>query len=302
MVSTPERVFIIGGTGNVGKKTVEDLLASKVPLTLYSRNPSKVADLFPKYYGDDKLLSVVQGDINDLIPLQAALPGHSRLFLLVHDLTNLAVLKENIAKLAYEAGVQQIVDISGIAVSFPWRTTSIGYQHYLAEKKILEFAEQANNKKSFVALRPGRFMSNLLTFDRPSVEKGVVDTASPDAGQGWISPNDIGAVAAVILQEDIQKHGNAVYEMIGDVVTPKKRTELFTAIHGRPYAYQQITALAKYQFLSSLPHLPFSFNVVYDLCASVETSAVVTPGISILLGREPETLEQYIIATKSAFV
>ncbi|KAI9306097.1 hypothetical protein BJ944DRAFT_56371, partial [Cunninghamella echinulata] len=229
-------------------------------------------------------------------------PGHSRLFLLVSDFTNLSVLKESIAKLAYDAGVQQIVDISGIAVSFPWRTTSIGYKHYIAEKKILELAEQANNKRSFVALRPGRFMSNILSFDRPSTEKGVVDTASHDLGQGWISPNDIGAVAAVVLQEDIQKHGNAVYELIGDVVTPKKRAELFTAIHGRPYAYQQITALAKYQYLSSLPNLPFSFNVIYDLCASVEISAAVTPGISILLGREPETLEQFIIATKSAFV
>ncbi|CAO3650639.1 unnamed protein product [Cunninghamella echinulata] len=302
MVSTPERVFIIGGTGNVGQRAVEDLLANKVPVTLYARNPSKVANLFPSHYGNDKLLSVVQGDVNDLTPLQAALPGHSRLFLLVNDLINLPTLKESIAKLAYDAGIQQIVDISSIAVSSPWRTNFIGYQHYLAEKNILELAEQANNKRSFVALRPGRFMSNILSFDRPSAEKGIVDTASHDLEQGWISPNDIGAVAAVILQEDIQKHGNAVYEMIGDVVTPKKRTELFTAIHGRPYAYQQISALAKYQFLSSLPQSPLPFNAVFDICSMVETSAVVTPGISILLGREPETLEQYIISTKSAFV
>ncbi|KAI9304451.1 hypothetical protein BJ944DRAFT_266834 [Cunninghamella echinulata] len=300
MVSTPERVFIIGGTGNVGQKTVEELLAKKIPVTLYARNPSKVANLFPKYDGDNELLSVVQGDINDLAPLQAALPGHSRLFLLINDLLNLPTLKESIAKLAYDAGIQQIVDISSLSVSFPWRNNFIGYQHYLAEKKVLDLAEE--NKRSFVALRPGRFMSNILSFDRPSTEKGVVDTASHDLGQGWISPNDIGAVAAVVLQEDIQKHGNAVYELIGDVVTPKKRAELFTAIHGRTYAYQQITALAKYQFLSSLPQLPLPFNAIYDLCTVVETTAVVTPGISILLGREPETLEQFIIATKSAFV
>ncbi|CAO3650635.1 unnamed protein product [Cunninghamella echinulata] len=242
MVSTPERVFIIGGTGNVGQRAVEDLLANKVPVTLYARNPSKVANLFPSHYGNDKLLSVVQGDVNDLTPLQAALPGHSRLFLLVNDLINLPTLKESIAKLAYDADIQQIVDISSISVGFSWRADFIGYQHYLAEKNILELAEQANNKRSFVALRPGRFMSNILSFDRPSAEKGI----------GWISPNDIGAVAAVILQEDIQKHGNAVYEMVGDVVTPKKRAELFTAVHDRPYSYQQISALAKYQLLSSL--------------------------------------------------
>ncbi|CAO3649830.1 unnamed protein product [Cunninghamella blakesleeana] len=303
MVSTSERVFVIGGTGNVGTKATKDLLKNNVPVTLYARNPSKVNDLFPDYVNGD-LLTIVQGDLNDLTPLKAALPGHTRLFLLVADLHNLATIKESIAKTAFEADVQQILDISSISVSYPWRTSYIGYAHYVAEKKILDLVEQHPEKKrSFVALRPGRFTSNILTFDRPS-EKGIFDTVLPDEPQGWISPNDIGAVAAVVLQDDISKHGNAVYELIGDTVTPKRRAELFTEIldNGHTYNYQQISAAVKYQ--QAAPHLSsfLPFPAIYDLCTIKETGIYVTPGISILLGRDPETLEQYIKDNKNAFV
>ncbi|CAO3649652.1 unnamed protein product [Cunninghamella blakesleeana] len=304
MVSTSNRVFFIGGTGNVGSKAVQDLLKNQVPVTLYTRHPNKVADLFPNHMNSD-LLTIVQGDLSDLTSLKEALPGHTRLFLLVTDLVNLANTKETIAKIAYEeAGVQQIIDISSISVSYPWRVTDIGYKHYLGEKKILDLVEQYPEKKrSFVALRPGRFTSNNLTFDRPTENGLIVDTVPFDKEQGWISPNDIGAIAAVILQDDISKHGNAVYELIGDTVTPKRRAELFTEIldNGHTYTYQQITPLAKYQQSVSVLTF-FPFNVIFDLCTYKEINPYVTPGISILLGRDPETLEQYIRDNKNAFV
>ncbi|CAO3649915.1 unnamed protein product [Cunninghamella blakesleeana] len=300
--STSNRVFVIGGTGNVGTKATRDLLNNNVPVTLYARQPSKANDLFPDYINGD-LLTVVQGDLKDLTTLKKALLGHTRLFLLITDFNQLTELKVSIAKYAYEeAGIQQILDISGISVSYPWRTNSIAYIHYVAEKKIVELAEQEPKKRSYVALRPGRYMSNLITFDRPT-EKGIFDTPLPDEPQGWISPNDIGAVAAVVLREDISKHGNAVYELIGDVVTPKRRAELFTEIldNGHTYTFQQITSLVKFQRLAPMLSI-FPFTAVYDLCTDRESHAYVTPGIPILLGRDPETLEQFIKNNKNAFL
>ncbi|CAO3649656.1 unnamed protein product [Cunninghamella blakesleeana] len=302
MGSTSNRVFFIGGTGNVGSKAVQDLLKNQVPVTLYTRHPNKVADLFPNHMNSD-LLTIVQGDLSDLTSLKEALPGHTRLFLLVTDLINLPDIKASIAKFAYEeAGIQQIIDISSGTVSYPWRVHSAGYKHYLGEKSILDLAEQQPKKRFFVALRPGRFTSNCLTHDRPTENGLIVDTVPFDKEQGWISPNDIGAIAAVILQDDISKHGNAVYELIGDTVTPKRRAELFTEIldNGHTYTYQQITPLAKYQKLAPLL-TSFPFNLVYDFCTFRELDTYVTPGISILLGRDPETLEQYIKKNKRAF-
>ncbi|CAO3651536.1 unnamed protein product [Cunninghamella echinulata] len=301
MVTTSERIFFIGGTGNVGKKTVQDLLNNKVPVTLYARDPKKVSTLFPNY--DDSLLSVVQGDIQDLKPLQTALPGHTRLFLVLNDFTNFPNTKEAIAKLAFEAGVQQILDISSIGVNFPWRSSHIGYEHYLAEKKILALVEESYPNASFVVIRPGRFMSNLITFDRPTAETGgMYDTINPNAKQGWISPNDIGAISAVILQDDIKQHGPAaVYDdLIGDVVSPVKRAEIMTNILGRSITYHQISPMEKYNLIKPFPF--FNFKTMYDIATMVEPEAMVSSGIQILLGREPETLEQFITANKDALL
>jgi uncharacterized protein YbjT (DUF2867 family) len=293
---TFERVFVVGGTGNVGKKAVEDLLANKVAVTLYARDPKKVADLFPKYINGDSL-SIVQGDLADITPLKEALPGHTRLFLLVQVTNDLPTTKGKIAQLAYEAGIQQILDISSCAVNLPLRSSFIGYQHYLAEEKVLKLADQY--KRAFVALRPGRFMSNIIYYDRPT-ENGIFDTLGPEVKQPWISTNDIGAVAAVILQDDIQKHWNAAYELHGDLVTPLERADILSRVLGRSITYHQISALEKFNQLKNIPHFPF--GAIFDLSAYVETDGYVTPGISILLGREPETFEQYVTANKAALL
>jgi hypothetical protein len=79
MANYTERVFIVGGTGNIDVKTVNDLLAKKVAVTLYARSPSKIASLFPT----DANLNTVQGDFNDLSALKEGIKGHTRLFLLV---------------------------------------------------------------------------------------------------------------------------------------------------------------------------------------------------------------------------
>ncbi|CAO3649834.1 unnamed protein product [Cunninghamella blakesleeana] len=298
-MTSSDRVFIIGGTGNVGTKAVKDLLNKKIPVTLYARNPKKVTDLFPDHINDTALLSIIQGDLNDLTPLKDALAGHTRLFLLVNISFDLPSVKGEIAKLAYDSGIKQIVDISSITVSYPWRTTAIGYQHFVAEKRILDIAEQSPKTRYFVTLRPGRFMSNTINFDRPT-DKGITDSVAADAKQGWISPNDIGSVAAVVLSEDIEKHGNAVYELVGEVITPTRRAEILSHVLDRNYTYQSVTAVEKFNQLKAIPY--FSFQVLYNLSAIVETDAAITPGISILLGRDPETYEQFITKNKNALL
>ncbi|CEG65258.1 hypothetical protein RMATCC62417_02074 [Rhizopus microsporus] len=200
MVASSERVFIVGGTGNIGVKVVKDLVAKNIPVTLYARQPEKVNALL----GNNSLISVVQGDYNDLAPIKEGLKGHTRLFLLIADLQNMVHLKKTIAAWAYEAAEQAIYNLP--------------------------------NRGAFVALRPGRFMSNVLTFERIH-EDAIIDKSDPDAREGWVSTNDIGAVAAVVLSEDVEKHGDSVYELISDVVTPAQRAEIFSRVLGRPINY-----------------------------------------------------------------
>ncbi|KAG0939821.1 hypothetical protein G6F31_015245 [Rhizopus arrhizus] len=242
-----ERVFIVGGTGNVGSRVVRNLIAKNIPVTLYARSPEKVNALF----SGNELVKTLQGDYNDLSPLKEGLKGHTRLFLLISDFSKFSQLKETIATYAYEAGVKQIVDISSLTVSFPWRSNFIGNNHRLGEEVILNIP----NRGYLVALRPGRFMSNLMVFEVPH-DDVIASSTDADVPEGWISPNDIGDVAAVILTEDIEKHKDAVYELNGDSVTPAQRTDIFSRAVGRPFTFKKISAAEKYNMLINFGHMP----------------------------------------------
>ncbi|KAI8091191.1 uncharacterized protein B0P05DRAFT_577293 [Gilbertella persicaria] len=288
-----ERIFIVGGTGNIGIKAVRDLLANNVPVTLYARNPQKVHSIFTD---KSDLIRIVQGDYSDFSPLKKGIEGHTRLFLLINDFEGFVDYKRTIAEYGYAAGVKQILDISSLSVNGGWRTSFIGTNHYYAEKAMFEIP----NRGALVTLRPGRFMSNLFHMARIATDGAVFDDVAPEATQDWISTNDIGAVAAVILQDDIQKHGDNVYTLIGDVVKPKEIAAICSRLLGRDIPYKQVTAVQKFHQLVK-NHVPF--GVAMDLVDNVkeEESGRINAVIEIILGRKPETLEEYLTANKEQF-
>ncbi|KAG2211798.1 hypothetical protein INT46_007982 [Mucor plumbeus] len=289
-MSPVERVFIVGGTGNIGTKTVNDLLDNQIAITLFARNVKKVSTLFPN--GGD-LLNVLQGDLQDISPIKEGIKGHTRLLLLVHDFASFTAIKKTIATYAYDAGVKQIVDISSSAVNLGWRTSAIGAIHYSGEKAIFDIP----NRGYFVALRPARFMSNMLR-DRPIANDGIYTTAPIDFRQGYISPNDIGAVAAVVLREDVDKHADATYNLTGDIITPRQQTDITSRLIGKKVTYHQISAAEMYNNMMSTGWLahPFVLDLVdHD---GIENNLTITPSIEILLGRKPETAEEYLALNK----
>lgn len=290
-----ERVFIIGGTGNIGSKCANDLLAKNVAVTLYARNPEKAAAMFTHHNKSD-LVNIVKGDINDLSSIEDAIKGHTRLFLLISDFSSFAKTKQRIAEYAYKAGVKQVVDISSFTVSMGWRSSHIGSHHYFGEKSVFDIP----NRGHFVALRPGRFMSNTLTAGRPLADGAVYNITDVDVPQGWISTNDIGAVAAVVLSEDIAKHGDAVYHLTGEVLTGGQYAQILTRILGREILYHQVSPAQRYAKIMESGHFPHLLALDFCDNLELEANAQVTPCIEILLGRQPETMEEYLAANKSS--
>ncbi|KAL7324186.1 hypothetical protein PS15p_210731 [Mucor circinelloides] len=289
--TTTERVFIIGPTGSIGSKTVQDLLDNQVPVTLYARDPSKVATMFPKANKD--LLKVVQGDFEDLSPIKEAVKGHSRLFLIAADMSVYAQVKRTIATYAYAAGVKQIVDISSSYVDHGWRTTAIGQMSYLAERGVFDIPDRGY----YVSLRPTRFMGNMMGQMNRYVNQGIFNNVPLDFEQGWASNNDIGALAAVILQEDIHKHQDSVYNITSDVCTPRQFKDILSKIVGKDVPYHQITDVQMYNAVSQAGIFPHPVTLEF-IDYRNEKSTYVTPCIEVLLGRKPETLEEYLNSKK----
>ncbi|OBZ83566.1 hypothetical protein A0J61_08384 [Choanephora cucurbitarum] len=290
---TQKPVFIIGGTGNIGTKAVKDLLANNVPLTLFARDPEKAKTLFPDHVDH---IRIVRGNYDDLDAIKEGIQGHERLLLLVLDNQRPGEIKGNIAKIAYEAGVKQIVDISTIHMSRKYRAGFIPNGQYVADQAI----HNIPNRGYLVSLRPHEFMSNLFWTTRKDM-KVFADDRDENEVAPLISPNDIGAMAAVILQEDIQKHGDMSYDMTGDLVTGKQRAAIFSKLFGHDVSYMQVTPVEKYHKLMSTGYFPHAvaIDIVDTFKSGVEEK--ITPCIEIVLGRKPESLEEYLTSNQHRF-
>ncbi|ORX90799.1 NAD(P)-binding protein [Basidiobolus meristosporus CBS 931.73] len=287
-----EKIYIIGATGNIGQQVVKTLLSKGIEITVFARNEEKVKGLF----GESKNLTFVQGDYDSLEGYASTIQGHSRLFLVLSDFKKMAQAASNFAKLAYDAGVTQIVHVSSFLVSFPWRAHSIGAIHRQAEEAIFGI----QNRGSYVALRPAGFYTNQFWGDNHTIQKEstIFGSVGRNLKLSWISIGDIADLATVIMQEPLEKHYDAVYEMASEAISESERADIFSKALGKPITYTRVEPEITYKkFLS----LGFPHNIAYNL-ASFEDEYKTTPGLSILLGRKPESFQDWVEFNKSRFM
>lgn len=291
---TISKVFVVGGTGNIGTALVRDLLEKGVATTVLVRDPSKASKLF----GNNEKLNIIQGDYTTLDVYKDNIAGHERLFIQVSDMINMPKIKTTFAKIAYEAGVKQVVDISSGSVSAPWRKNVIATAHYYAEKNIYELPDRG----FYVALRPTGFFSNHFFGDNKTVQfKGALFGAEdPDHKTSWISPDDIAQLAANILTEPVEKHVDMVYDMTSVRVSGNDRAAAISRVLGREIKYVQIPFGEAHKNFMEHAHMPHC--MVYGFLESSNDYYPVNPGLATVLHREPETLEQWFTANKNAFV
>ncbi|KAK9695502.1 hypothetical protein K7432_012925 [Basidiobolus ranarum] len=287
-----EKIYVIGATGKIGQEVVRGRLSNGIPTTVFARREEKHRRLF----GESEHLSFVQGDYQNMDGFRRTIKGHTRLFLLISDFKNMAIHTSAFAKLSYDAGVSQIVHISSIGASLPWRAYIIGTLHRDAEESILAIP----NRGAYVALRPASFFSNQYMGDANTIKSKnmIFGTASGDETKDWISTKDISDLALVILQDPIEKHGDAVYEMSSEAISGDDRAKLLSKALGRTITYATVDLEQEYnKFLS----LGFPHSLAYAFSA-YNHEAYITPALSLLLGRKPESMEDWFLLHKERFL
>jgi uncharacterized protein YbjT (DUF2867 family) len=287
------KVYVIGATGGVGNQLVKVLLSRGIQTTVLVRDPSKAAGLF----GESENLAVVQGDYTNTESFEKSIVGHERLFLMVSDLVHMASIKINYAKLAYAAGVKQIVHLSSGSVSGPWRQNHIATLHYRAETAIFDLPERG----SYVALRPTSFFSNHFFGDNMTIKykNSIFGSKNPDTKIPWVSPTDIAELAANVLSEPIEKHGDMVYEMTTVMLSGKERAEILSGVLGKEINYVQIPLEAEYEAYIEKAHMPHI--LAYGFVDANMSIYDVNEALPIVLHRRPETLKAWVEANKDKF-
>lgn len=166
-------VLVTGATGNIGRRTVDHLLRRGVTdVRALTNNPTAAA------LPDE--VDVVEGYLRRLDTLPAAFDGVTRMYLAPTPDTIVDVLR-----LAREAGIEHIVDLSG--------------EHESWWGEVTRAVEDAGIP--WTHLWPGDFMENSLIWNDQVRRTGEVHEPHPDATSAPIAMDDIAAVAAATLVE-----------------------------------------------------------------------------------------------------
>lgn len=191
-------ILVTGATGNIGRKVVDHLLARGArDVRALTVDPGKAA--LPSG------VEVVKGYLRKLDTLPAAFKGVSRMYLAPTPET-----VGDVVRLAREAGVEHIVDLSGEPESW-W-----GMVTETVEKSGVDWTH----------LWPGDFMENSLMWAEQIRRTGAVREPYPESASTPIAMDDIAAVAAAALLDD--DHRGKAYPLTGPEALT--RTELVAHI------------------------------------------------------------------------
>jgi uncharacterized protein YbjT (DUF2867 family) len=244
-------------------------------------------------------LSVVQGDYTTFDAFSKGIQGHERLLMSIADINIVPQVMGKFANLAYTAGVKQVVDISGFNVKHFNGSGDISLQAGRGENAIRKEAEEQGGY--FVIIRGGDFMTNILRGEAHSVKSynKIRSAAKESRITTLVDPRDVGDVAASILSDNIEKHGNTIYDCQTEALSYTERIAIYSRVLGRKIEYEQIGVVEMY---NTLVQYGISHRLAYDyINLSQSNFNDPTPQIEILLKKKPRTFEDFVHEYRSAF-
>jgi uncharacterized protein YbjT (DUF2867 family) len=182
------KYLIFGGTGNIGSRVTERLIARGERPSVFVRNAKKAKVLF----GDQVDIHV--GDLEKpRSSLAAALAGIDGVFL-VTDGPDLDSRDRAVALAAKSAGVRHVVKLSTLDVQ-----TGVGTGPWHARGEVAV----SESGVAFTFIQSAGFMLNALGWSHSIREQGVLRTSTGQGKIAFIHPDDIAdvAIAALITRD-----------------------------------------------------------------------------------------------------
>jgi uncharacterized protein YbjT (DUF2867 family) len=234
----------------------------------------------------------VQADLSAPETLPAALDGVRKVFLM-SDAPRKAEYEGNFARVALQAGVEHIVQLSSMAaVEDPGGT--LGRWHVEGETAVREVGVPTT------VVRANGFMSNALRWAGSVRDEGVVRAPLPHVRSADIDPRDIAAVAVAALLED--GHEGAVYDVTGpQPLTPVDSVRILGEVLGRDLRFEEVPVAAARAAM--VRHIPAEV-VDAVLGARAKASPVRArplPTVKEVTGRPPRSFAEWADDHADAF-
>ncbi len=280
-------ILVTGATGIVGRAVVDHLLATGSPVRALTRRPETAA--LPAS------VDVVRADPAEPDTLTAAVKGVDRMFLLTAG-PYLAAYDANLSEAAADAGVTQIVKISGGRTGDPTAMDPIPTWHRAGERAVRECGVP------WTMLRPMGFMSNVLHWAHTVRTQ---DTVYAPFGHGRIAaidPDDIAAVATAALTQP--GHTGKTYLLTGpEPLSPAEQTEILAEILGRPLRYVETSPAEARDTLLRFGVDEFMADAIMALRATALESftSIVDPAVEQITGRAPHSFHDWARKHRAEF-
>ena len=214
-------ILVTGATGTIGRRLVPLLAARAIPVRAMTRNPAGIPPAAS--------VDVVRGDFDDPASLAAAVAGADTVFLLTAQAAPSARHDLALLDAARAAGVRRVVRLSAIGTGQPHGEGTVGAAHDVADQAVRA------SGLDWTLLRPTTFASNTLWW-ADAIRAGVpVPNLLGDGRQGIVDPDDVAAVAALVLASPGPDHTGRVYTLTGpELLSVPDQAAILAAALGRP--------------------------------------------------------------------
>jgi len=299
----PLNVFVGGGTGNTGVAAIQHLLktSNNVTITAGIRNAEKAKQLFPNA---DKRLTFVTLDVKgesltgDKAKDGAILNGFDALIIVPPSaLDNRSGLPIAYIDAAKAAGIKHIVAISAPAANKP-NEVSLG-----KEFSVMENRARATGIP-FTSLQAVFFFENqMMNAGSIKAAGAFYVPAKNSVPIPQISVRDIGEAAANVVLQGPTVHGNKTYQIAGDVRSWDDVAAVYTKLIAKTVKFYSATDAQAIEGMTKLGFPEFLAKSFVELNRDFERTGASYSNASLtqLLGRAPESFEQWLIPRVAAF-
>jgi len=281
-----KRILVIGATGTVGRRVIDQLIDANVSVRALARNPDS-ANLPAR-------VEIVRGDLTIPDTLDRPLDDVDAVFLVwTAPATAFAPALGRIAK-----HVPRVVFLSSphqTAHPFFQQPNPLATMHAEIERLI----EASGLQWTF--LRPGMFAANSLFWWAPQIHADdVVRWPYAEAPTAPIHERDIAAVASRILCED--GHGGKDYTLTGpQSLSQFEQIRIIGDVIGRSLRFEEISPEdARRELLSVMP-LPVIDMLMNAWAAAIGQPAFVTSAVADVTGTPARTFRDWAIDHAAEF-
>jgi uncharacterized protein YbjT (DUF2867 family) len=275
-------ILVTGATSAVGKAVIKELLARKVLVRAFLRQPVDAAKL--QAQGVEAFL----GDMTKQASVAQALQGIESVYLITPVAEYLLETEGLWAQEGKKAGIRHLIKQSEIGAD-PQSLSPLLQYHGRAEDAI------RTSGVPYTILRTLYFMQNFAPMYAHSIiTRGMIYAPLADARMSYVDARDVGAVAARLLTKE--GHQYQEYEVTGpEAITCTQLAEIFSSLLHTPVHYATISDEETEKALLGR-YSPWRARAVVTLLQFYRQGGgnLVTPVVDEVTGRKPCTAAAFI--------